>query len=95
MYTKEDTQFLIENYNDNVAELAVQLGKSEKSIIGKLSKMGIYRKPEYLGKTGERPITKLELATRISERLEIPLPGLEKAPKETLRALLAGVDSVK
>jgi DNA-binding Xre family transcriptional regulator len=88
MYTTEESQYLLEKYNgENVEELAKALNKTPKSIIGKLSKLGVYQKKEYLSKTGEKPITKLEIVATIASRLRCnpeDLIGLEKTPKSTL-----------
>ena len=75
---------------DTVRELADELGKSTKSIIGKLSREGVYKRSVYVSKTGEAPITKVELVSRIAYALELPddkLEGLEKAPKQVLFTL--------
>ena len=90
MYTKEEAKYLEEQYNgDNVAELSAALNKSPKSIIGKLSRMGIYRKKEYISKNGEKPVTKLELVAHIAARLRVSnLEGLDKAPKNVLKTVL-------
>jgi len=97
MYTKEEENYLQEAYSGAVDkqividELASQLQKSRRSIIGKLSRLGIYEKKIYLTKRGESPITKLELVHQLSEKnswqLE-KLEGLEKAPKEVLKYML-------
>lgn len=89
MYTPEEETLLAQQYNGlNTDELAKLLGKSKRSIIGKLSKMGIYQKTSYKTKTDETPITKLELRNMIESELGTDLPGLEKSPKETLKRLL-------
>ena len=97
MYTKEEENYLSEAYSGAVDkqlvidELASQLQKSRRSIIGKLSRLGIYEKKIYLTKRGESPVTKLELVHQLSEKnswqLE-KLEGLEKAPKEVLKYML-------
>ena len=97
MYTKEEESYLLEAYSGAVDkqfvidELASQLQKSRRSIIGKLSRLGIYEKKVYLTKRGESPVTKLELVHLLSEKnnwqLE-KLEGLEKAPKEVLKYML-------
>jgi hypothetical protein len=94
MYTKEETDFLLEEYaaavdkQTIIEELADKLHKPRRSIIGKLSRLGIYEKKIYLTKRGENPVTKLELvsilARKMGYRLEY-LEGLEKAPKEVLK----------
>jgi len=86
MYNEAEVKILL-TYNDNVDELALMLGKSKRSIIGKLSRMGIYKKKEYLTKAGLNPVSKQELVDRIAARLGIDLTGLEKAPKQTLARL--------
>lgn len=95
-YSKEVTAKMVEAYSEapnrqTVAILAKELGKSEKSIIGKLSKEGVYVRTVYKTKTGERPITKAELVTELEEKLEANLEGLEKAPKNTLKNLLEAI----
>lgn len=96
-YTEEQTEYLVEQYEsspsmETVQYLADELGKTTKSIIGKLSREGVYKRAVYKSKSGESPITKLELVSNISENLGIEvesLVGLDKAPKATLKALEA------
>lgn len=93
MYTEEETKLLAEQYPaKSVEELAEMLEKSPRSIIGKLSRMGIYQKKQYVDKRGERPITKLELVANVARAIDAQpeeLAGLEKAPKEVLRILVS------
>jgi hypothetical protein len=73
-----------------VENLAEELGKSPKSIIGKLSREGVYERAIYKNKSGNLPVTKVELVSNIATNLGIEmehLEGLEKAPKATLKAL--------
>lgn len=95
MYTEEETKYLATHYPaQSVEELAAILEKSPRSIIGKLSRMGIYQKKQYVDKRGERPITKLELVANIARAIDAQpeqLEGLEKAPKEVLKLLAARV----
>jgi len=70
--------------------LARELEKSTKSIIGKLSREGVYKRAVYKNKSGGVPITKVELVASISDNLRIEiedLDGLDKAPKSVLQAL--------
>ena len=84
-YTSETTAYIVEKYinnptSDTVELLAEELNKSTKSIIGKLSREGVYYRAIYTSKTGERPITKVELVNNISDNLGIDpetLSGLE------------------
>ena len=100
MYTKEEESYLLEAYSGAedkqfvIDELASQLQKSRRSIIGKLSRLGVYEKKVYLTKRGENPVTKLELVAEIASAMAIPLEkleGLEKAPKEVLKCLKSSV----
>jgi len=94
-YTEEQTKYMIEVYSKNpergtVELLAQELDKSTKSIIGKLSREGVYRRESYVTKTGEKPITKVELVASIADSLGVSvdsLEGLEKTPKGVLKLL--------
>ena len=95
MYTDAETEYLRQHYPaKSVEELAEIMERSTRSIIGKLSRMGIYQKKQYVNKRGERPVTKLELSAQIAHAIGVQpeeLEGLEKAPKETLRTILGAV----
>ena len=98
-YTQEEVAVMIDRYvanpsRDTVEELAVELNKSIKSIIGKLSREGVYQKAIYKTKTGELPITKAELIVQLADVMNsdsAKLVGLEKAPKQDLKYLLEKV----
>jgi len=75
-----------------VLKLVKIWGFPKRSIIAKLSKMGIYVSKAKMSKlTGNKPETKEQLVGRIETRFDI-IPGswigLEKAPKMVLLALL-------
>ncbi len=94
-YTNDQTEYMVEEYKRKpsritVDRLAKELGKSPKSIIGKLSREGVYRRSVYKTKTGETPVTKTELVEELAYAFEIDpgvLAGLEKAPKNVLKIL--------
>lgn len=94
-YTEEVTEYIVEQYKaspsmETVHYLADELGKTTKSIIGKLSREGIYKRAVYKSKSGELPVTKVELVSNIADNLGIEvetLAGLEKSPKSALKAL--------
>ena len=94
-YTPEMVDLMKSRYSANptretVEELAEELNKSIKSVIGKLSREGVYEKTEYLTKTGEKPVTKRELVEKVAEILAVEyqaLAGLEKSPKSSLKLL--------
>ena len=94
-YTERETEYIVTWYKENpsmvtVQSLAEELGKSTKSIIGKLSREGVYERAIYKNKSGDLPITKVEIVSSIADNLGVEiesLAGLEKAPKATLRTL--------
>lgn len=94
-YTKEQTEYMVKQYTENptretVDLLAEKLNKSTKSIIGKLSREGVYRREMYKTKLGDTPIRKVELVEQIANALNLDsekLKGLEKTPKHVLKLL--------
>ena len=97
-YSEEETANIVTQYEENpsratVDRLAEVYGKSARSIIGKLAKEGVYRRVEYRTKTGEIPVTKLQIVEDIQSQLGCEaLTGLEKAPKQTLKILLDSLE---
>lgn len=95
-YTEAQVTDMVARYTEKpdretVENLAKELNKSIKSVIGKLSREGVYQKTEYLTKSGEKPVTKLELVSALGDVLDIPdqwLEGLEKAPKPVLKRIV-------
>ena len=94
-YTPEQVDLMIEAYTktpsrETVESLAEQLDKSIKSIIGKLSREGVYKKTVYKTKTGENPETKKQIVEELSNWLDLnyeAVAGLEKSPKAALKLL--------
>lgn len=94
-YNEEQTQYIVKEYVSDptkatVERLAYELEKSPKSIIGKLSREGVYRRSVYKTKTGESPVTKEQLVRDIEDALGLEneeLAGLEKSPKNILKQL--------
>ena len=94
-YTQEQVEHMIALYTaeptrETVEKLSEEFGKSIKSIIGKLSREGVYQKAVYKTKTGEIPVTKAQLVVDIATLLEIDssrIVGLEKAPKQDIKYL--------
>tara|TARA_Y100001937_G_scaffold19288_1_gene26586 strand:+ start:188 stop:517 length:330 start_codon:yes stop_codon:yes gene_type:complete len=95
-YTDEQVEVMIAWYTaeptrETVEIIAKEMDKSVKSVIGKLSREGVYKKAEYLSKTGQRPVTKKQMVNMIAQNLvgdSNKLMGLEKAPKADLKYLL-------
>jgi|TARA_B110000211_G_scaffold95493_1_gene111369 N-methylhydantoinase B/oxoprolinase/acetone carboxylase alpha subunit len=102
-YTEEQVSTMIQRYKESPARETVELlaqdfNKSVKSIIGKLSREGVYKKTEYVTKAGEKPVTKSQLVLSIAEELEEDyesFKGLDKAPKEALKVLLEKIEEIK
>ena len=94
-YTEKQVEHMVEEYTNNpcretVENLAETLDKSIKSIIGKLSREGVYKKTVYKTKTGEDPETKKEIVEDLAGLLDlqyIQVAGLEKSPKASLKIL--------
>ena len=97
-YTVEETARIVSEYENEpsratVDRLADEYKKSARSIIGKLAKEGVYKRVEYRTKTGEVPVTKLQIVEDIQSQLGCEsLTGLEKAPKQTLKILLESLE---
>jgi hypothetical protein len=98
-YSNKDVEKLIDMYESNpclemVDKLAVLFNKPRKSIISKLCKEGVYVTRGYRSKTGETPVTKLQIVRLVEIALDTKLPGLDKAPKATLKALEKNVQEM-
>jgi len=99
-YTPEQVDWMSNLYNQTpsrqtVEDIANILEKSTKSVIGKLAREGIYQKAEYISKTGEKPITKVQLVAKLAAALDLEvekLEGLDKAPKGVLKLLCESVE---
>ena len=95
-YSEEVTATIVAAYAANptmqtVRDLAEIYEKTTKSIIGKLSREGVYQKSSYTTKTGNKPVTKIELVTQLADYLAIDvdsIAGLEKSPKAALQKIL-------
>jgi Zn-dependent peptidase ImmA (M78 family) len=88
-YTPESTKQLVEDYKRGVTveALAHDFQVPERSIIAKLSSLGVYQKKQYLNKRGEVPTKKSthieNIATLLDCNLEL-LESLEKVNKQVL-----------
>jgi transposase-like protein len=91
-YTQEITDRMVAQYKSQVPvqEIAQQLDVPERSIIAKLSSLGVYHKKPYLNKRGEPPVKKSEQIQRLATLLEVSeteLESLEKVNKTVLKLL--------
>lgn len=95
-YTPELVARITKDYENgitakDIAEyLTLELGHEvpERSVIAKLSSLGIYKRKEYLNKRGEVPIKKEEYIERIAGLLDINIELLESLEKITKSALV-------
>ena len=71
-----------------VDALAVEFGKTPRSIIAKLSALGIYVKTERATKRGEPVVRKDELVAQVQASVGVELPSLAKMTKVDLQNLI-------
>ncbi|NBW16731.1 MAG: hypothetical protein EBR82_53010 [Caulobacteraceae bacterium] len=88
-YTKEITDKIVEEYKAGrlVEDIAQSLDVPDRSIIAKLSSLGVYQKKVYVNKRGEVPIKKWEMIESLAQILQVPsdqLESLEKVNKNVL-----------
>ena len=95
-YTEEMISVMTEQYNANptrvtVDALADEFGKTTRSIISKLSALGIYQKPAATNKRGEPVIKKEVFVAQIQDALGVEVPSMEKMTKADLQVLVAAI----
>lgn len=86
-YTEEQTAELVKAYvaGETVENLALNLGKSVKSIVAKLSREGVYKAKAHT-KAGTR-VTKADLVNKIADELQLDAAKLESLTKASHEAL--------
>ena len=99
-YTAEQTQDIVAGYlvGESVESIADRMGKSVRSIVAKLSREGVYKKKEYVSKTGERPVKKDAHADAIGAILQLSesdTDSLTKANKSALKAIFTALANSK
>jgi predicted transcriptional regulator YheO len=102
-YTTEQTQRIVAAYTEaptaeTVETLAKEMGKTVRSIVAKLSREGIYKKKEYVGKNGEKPVKKDTHAEAIGKVLaltEAEVDSLTKANKSALEKIFRALANSK
>ena len=91
-YTKEIIDRMVTDYQAQVPvkTIALEFDLPERSIIAKLSSLGVYQKKSYTNKRGEIPVKKSEhienIATLLDCDLEL-LESLEKVNKVVLKLI--------
>ena len=97
-YTKEIVDQMVSDYQNSVpvAQIASTLSVPERSVIAKLSSLGVYRKKQYVNKNGETPVKKEvyieRIATLLDANIEL-LDSLEKVNKRVLVMLTTALES--
>jgi len=92
-YTQEITKKLLKDYVElqiPVEVIAEELKVQKRSVIAKLSDLGVYKRAPYLDKTGKKPIRKSEYIASIALTLNCSvdeLDSLEKVNKRILEIL--------
>jgi hypothetical protein len=93
-YTPEQTQQLVQAYQEGqgVENLAMQLGRSTRSIVAKLSREGVYKAKSKT--SGVARVKKADLVDQIANRCGVApeiFESLEKANHEVLEAIVANL----
>jgi hypothetical protein len=88
-YTKEISDSIVQQYAQgaDVTTIARGLGVPDRSIIAKLSSLGVYQKRVYTNKRGEVPVKKWEHIEHLAQLLDVnsdQLESLEKVNKSVL-----------
>lgn len=81
-------EYQLEPTRETVDTLAERFGKTPRSIIAKLSAMGIYQKAERVTKRGEPVVMKAELVSQVQNALGRELPSLAKMTKPDLQFMI-------
>ena len=92
-YSQEMVDTISSDYSANptratVDALAEKFDKTPRSIIAKLSALGIYVKTERVTKRGEPVVRKDELVARVQESVGFEVPSLVKMTKVDLQNLI-------
>ena len=92
-YTQEMVDTISFDYSANptratVDALAEKFEKTPRSIIAKLSALGIYVKAERVTKRGEPVVRKDELVAQVQANFERELPSLNKMTKVDLQNII-------
>lgn len=102
-YTKEQTDKMVADYSANpvretVEALAVEMGKTVRSVIAKLSREKVYIAKVYETKNGEKPVKKDSVADAIGSVLKLSegeIESLAKANKTALNKIFEALANSK
>jgi len=76
-----------------VDALAAKHGKTSRSVIAKLSALGVYVKPAPVTKRGEPVVKKEVFVEAIEKALGVTVPSLEKVTKADLQTIMAALQN--
>ena len=98
-YTKETTEQIVTQYRDGTTpeDIAKTLDVPTRSVIAKLSSLGVYQKKSYLNKRGEVPVKKEVYIEQVAELLAVEvdrLESLEKCNKSGLQLIIKALQAV-
>lgn len=97
-YDNETTTKLVEMYKggNSVQHIAEAFSVPERSVIAKLSSLGVYQRKTYVNKRGEVPIKKEryieQIAVLLNCNIEV-LESLEKCNKSVLMMIVKALES--
>ena len=96
-YTAEQTAELLHHHSlgESPEDLGARFGVPKRSVIAKLSQLGVYHRKPYLTKRGEVPCSKEELVSRLAELLGVELDRLESLEKCNKSVLMLLESSLK
>ena len=89
------TRYLESPSTETVKELSKELDIPERSIIAKLSSLGVYQKKQYVNKRGEIPVKKEEYIERIAKLLDMNVELMESLEKVTKTVLVQMEERIK
>ena len=99
--TDEMVEHMVAAYEDmptlaTVEDLVIEFGKPKRSIISKLSSLGVYKaQPRNTTKQGEPVVRKADIADAIQGALGEQLPTLVKMSKSDLMTLAALIEGAE
>ena len=96
-YTDEQTAELLHHHSlgESIPDLGARFSVPTRSIIAKLSQLGVYHRKPYLTKRGDPPVSKEQLVVRLAELLGVELDRLESLEKCNKSVLMLLESSLK
>lgn len=96
-YTPEMTAKMLADYAAGVTveSIAETMGKTVRSVVAKLSREGVYKKKEYVTKTGEKPVKKDIHADQIGALVGLSEGETDSLTKANKTALVKILEALK